>query len=63
MLTNTSSFVGVFAPDNGCINIPQALQSLHMLARGYRAKLVPNTRVHGIEVHDDSVTVDQTNGT
>jgi sarcosine oxidase/L-pipecolate oxidase len=57
-----SSFVGVFAPDNGCINIPQVLRSLHTLASGYGASLVPNARVHGIEVHDDSVTIDAAAG-
>jgi sarcosine oxidase/L-pipecolate oxidase len=53
-----SSFQGVFAPDNGCINVPQVLRSLHALASGYGAKLVPQSRVQGLTVQDDSVTVE-----
>jgi sarcosine oxidase/L-pipecolate oxidase len=53
-----SSFRGVFAPDNGCINVPQVLRSLHWLAGGYGARLVPRARVHGLAVRDDSVTIE-----
>jgi sarcosine oxidase/L-pipecolate oxidase len=52
------SFQGVFAPDNGCINVPQVLRSLHSLASGYGAKLVPQARVKALALHDDSVTIE-----
>jgi sarcosine oxidase / L-pipecolate oxidase len=58
-----SSFQGIFAPDNGCINIPEVLRSLYKLACAYGAKLVPHTQVHGIKVDEDGVTIEVSLGT
>jgi sarcosine oxidase/L-pipecolate oxidase len=53
-----AEFIGIFAPDNGCINVPQVLRALHRLAAGYGAKLVANARVNGIQVQDDEVIIE-----
>lgn len=52
-----SDFVGVFAPQNGCINVPVLLRSLYRLAQAYGAKLVSHSQVKGFEVKDTSVSV------
>jgi sarcosine oxidase / L-pipecolate oxidase len=52
-----SSFIGVFASDNGCINVPQVLRSLYYLASGRGVTLRSNTAVREITLHDDSVTI------
>jgi sarcosine oxidase/L-pipecolate oxidase len=57
-----SEFVGFFAPDNGCINVPLLLRSLHRLAQAYGAKLVANAQVRDFEVHENSVSVTFDNG-
>src|SRR5262249_45639966 len=51
------SFIGIFAPDNGCINVPQVLRSLHSLAAGYGARLVPQVAVRELKVAEAGVTV------
>jgi sarcosine oxidase/L-pipecolate oxidase len=51
------SFVGVFAPDNGCINVPLVLRSLHQLAQSYGARLLSHARVRTLRVQADGVTV------
>lgn len=56
-------FIGVFAPDNGCINVPQVLRSLYHLASALGVKLVPHTSVREIALHDDGVTVHADMGT
>jgi sarcosine oxidase/L-pipecolate oxidase len=58
-----SDFIGVFAPDNGCINVPQVLRSLYYLAAALGVKLAPNTSVREITLHDDGVTVRADMGT
>lgn len=58
-----SSFIGVFAPDNGCINVPQVLRSLYYLDSALGVKLVANTSVHEITLTDDGVTVHADLGT
>jgi sarcosine oxidase / L-pipecolate oxidase len=52
-----AAFVGVFAPDNGCINVPQVLRSLYQVASALGVKLVSNAPVREIALHDDGVTV------
>src|ERR1700758_2457321 len=58
-----SSFIAVFAPDNGCINVPQVLRSLYYLASGRGVKLRSNTAVREITLHDDSLTIHADLGT
>jgi sarcosine oxidase / L-pipecolate oxidase len=43
-----SDVIGVFAPDNGCINVPQVVRSLYQLAAALGVKLVPNAPVSAI---------------
>jgi len=52
-----SNFIGVYAPDNGCINIPLLLRSLYRLAQSYGAKLVSHATVQALTVGDDGVSV------
>jgi sarcosine oxidase/L-pipecolate oxidase len=42
-----SNFEGIFAPDNGCIDVPLTVRSLHRLAQAYGATLMPNATVTG----------------
>lgn len=51
------SYLGVFAPDNGCIDVPLALRTLHRLSVGYGAKLRAHARVYGLRPNCDGVTV------
>ena len=51
------SFIGVFAPDNGCINVPQVLRALYYLASALGVKLLSHTAVRDITLRDDSVTI------
>jgi sarcosine oxidase / L-pipecolate oxidase len=51
------SFIGVFAPDNGCINVPQVLRTLYYLASALGVKLVSHTAVRDITLRADSVTI------
>lgn len=50
-------FEGVFAPDNGCINVPLVLRTLYRMAQSYGAKLVSHAPVLDMKVSDDGVTV------
>lgn len=52
-----STFVGLFAPDNGCINVPLLLRSLYGLAQGYGAKLQAHAEVCDLQVQADGVSV------
>ncbi|MEG5048412.1 FAD-dependent oxidoreductase [Microcoleus sp. B4-C1] len=52
-----SNFIGLFAPDNGCINVPLVLRSLYRLALVYGAKIVSHTSVKELAVQEESVTV------
>jgi len=52
-----SNFIGIFAPDNGCINVPLLLRSLYRLALAYGAKLIDHTKVEELIVGDEGVTV------
>ncbi|MGD1059733.1 MAG: FAD-dependent oxidoreductase [Solirubrobacteraceae bacterium] len=60
-----SSFVGVFAPDNGCINVPRVLRVLHRLARAHGATLRSNTAVTDLGLSPDlvKVSIKESNGT
>lgn len=44
-------FEGVFAPDNGIINVPLLLRTLSRLAQSYGARLLANTTVHKVRPH------------
>jgi sarcosine oxidase / L-pipecolate oxidase len=50
-----SSFEGIFAPDNGCINVPLLQRTLHRLAMGYGATLRQNTQVKEMKLDEDGV--------
>jgi sarcosine oxidase/L-pipecolate oxidase len=52
-----SNFIGVFAPDNGCINVPLLLRSLYRLAQSYGAKLVAHAVVQDLILAEDGVSV------
>ena len=52
-----SSFIGVFAPTNGCINVPLLLRSLYRLAQGYGAKLVSRAAVQDLRVSQDGISI------
>ncbi len=52
-----SYFEGIFAPDNGCINVPLVLRTLYRLAESYGAKLVSHAVVQDLQVREDGVTV------
>src|SRR6478609_49807 len=52
-----SNFVGVFAPTNGCINIPLLLRSLYRLAQSYGSKLRAHAEVKDFKVSEDGVSV------
>jgi len=51
------NFVGVFAPTNGCINVPLMLRSLYRLAQSYGATLRAHAEVKDLKVSEDGVTV------
>ena len=57
-----SNFVGVFAPDNGCINVPLLLRSLYRLAQAYGAQLQSHSKVLDFQVNEDAVSVTYDNG-
>jgi sarcosine oxidase/L-pipecolate oxidase len=57
-LTNLpSTFQGIYAPDNGCINVPLVLRSLHRLALSYGATMRSNAPVSGLQVDEAGVTI------
>jgi sarcosine oxidase/L-pipecolate oxidase len=56
------NFVGVFAPTNGCINVPLLLRSLYRLAQSYGAKLVAHAEVKDFKVGEQGVSVTFDNG-
>jgi len=51
------NFVGIYAPDNGCINVPLVLRSLYRLALSYGAKLLSQTPVLELKVSEGGVQV------
>jgi sarcosine oxidase/L-pipecolate oxidase len=51
------SFQGVYAPDNGCIDVPLVLRSLYRLATDYGATIRPHCRVTELRVEPDRVIV------
>lgn len=52
-----SSFVGVYAPTNGCINVPLLVRSLHRLCLSYGAKVVSGAKVEKLVVSANEVAV------
>jgi sarcosine oxidase / L-pipecolate oxidase len=56
------NFVGIFAPTNGCINVPLLLRTLYRLAQSYGAKLVAHTEVRDLKLSEDGVSVSFDNG-
>ena len=52
-----SNFIGVFAEDNGIINVFQTVRALYNLAKKHCAELRENEKVTSIECTDDGVTV------
>ncbi|MBI2718117.1 MAG: FAD-dependent oxidoreductase [Rhizobiales bacterium] len=57
-----SDFLGVYAPSNGCINVPLLLRSLHRLALSYGAKLLSGAEVKTLKVSSAAVAVTFDNG-
>ncbi len=57
-----SNFIGVFAPTNGCINVPLLLRSLYRLAQSYGAKLLAHAPVKDFKLSEDGVSVSFDNG-
>lgn len=51
------NFKGVFAPDNGCINVPLLLRSLYRLAQSYGATLMAHAEVKDFKVNEAGVSV------
>jgi sarcosine oxidase/L-pipecolate oxidase len=51
------TFIGLYAPDNGCINVPLLLRTLYGLAAAAGATLVENVQGQQLEVSDNGVTV------
>jgi sarcosine oxidase / L-pipecolate oxidase len=56
------NFIGVFAPDNGCINVPLLLRSLYRLAQSYGAKLQAHAEVKEFKVSEGGISVTFENG-
>lgn len=52
-----ANFIGVFAPDNGCINVPLVLRSLYRLAQSYGARLQAHAEVKEFKVSEGGVSV------
>jgi sarcosine oxidase / L-pipecolate oxidase len=50
-------YLGVFAPDNGCINVPLVLRCLYRLAGAYGAKSLDRARVNALKISADGVSV------
>ncbi len=57
-----SYFEGIFAYDNGCINVPLLLRTLYRLALSYGSSMVSHARVTAIDVGENTVTVEYTTG-
>ncbi|MCH7737098.1 MAG: FAD-dependent oxidoreductase [Chloroflexi bacterium] len=55
-----STFEGIFAYDDGCINVPSLLRTLYRLAVAHGTVVTTHARVSGIEVDASSVTVGYT---
>jgi sarcosine oxidase/L-pipecolate oxidase len=51
------NFQGLYAPDNGCIDVPLVLRTLHRLAMSYGATLQSHARVTELRIEPDLVTV------
>ncbi len=51
------NFEGLFAPDNGCIDVPLLLRTLHRLTTARGGRVIPHARVTGLKLASDSVTV------
>ena len=56
------SFQGIFAPDNGCINVPALLRALYRLAQSYGADLLSHSPAQSIQVSPGGVAVTFDNG-
>ncbi len=56
------TFEGIFAPTNGCINVPLLLRSLYRLALSYGSEMVSHAKVSSIVPTDKSVAVTFDNG-
>jgi sarcosine oxidase/L-pipecolate oxidase len=57
-----NNFQGLFAPDNGCINVPLLLRTLYRLAQSYGAKLMSHCKVMDMKVEESGVIIDFDNG-
>src|SRR5258705_3257439 len=51
------NFVGIFAPDNGCIDVPLLLRTLYRLAQSYGAKVQAHAEVKDFKGAESGVTV------
>jgi sarcosine oxidase/L-pipecolate oxidase len=58
------NFIGVFASENGCINVPLLLRTLHKLCAVCGVTLVQNARVNKVDTtgHGSTIDVTITNG-
>ncbi|MDJ1483490.1 FAD-dependent oxidoreductase [Cytophagaceae bacterium YF14B1] len=52
-----SSYLGVFAPDNGCINVPLTLRNLYRLSQSYGAVLIPHVEVLDLKISEAEVVI------
>nr|VFK21237.1 MAG: sarcosine oxidase, monomeric form [Candidatus Kentron sp. LPFa]VFK34658.1 MAG: sarcosine oxidase, monomeric form [Candidatus Kentron sp. LPFa] len=57
-----NTFQGIFAPDNGCIDILLFLRTLYRLAQSYGAKLLSHSKVMDMKVAESGVTIVFDNG-
>ncbi len=57
-----NNFVGIFAPTNGCINVPLLLRSLHRLSQSYGATLLAHAQVTNLDISESGVSVSFTAG-
>lgn len=51
------NFIGIFAPDNGCINVPLVLRSLYRLGAAYGVEFADHSCVKEMKVAEDGVTI------
>lgn len=50
-------YLGLFAPDNGCINVPLLLRTLYRLAMARGAKMLSHARVCDLKLSDAGATI------
>lgn len=53
-----STFEGIYAPRNGCINVPLLLRTLYRLAQSYGTEMLAHSEVKNLQVSKEGVTVE-----